>query len=427
MLEVEKAKTVRGEVTVGGDKSISHRAIILASIANGTSRISNICPGRDVESTALCMKMLGASIESVSGDLLIYGKGRSGLTEPVNILDCGNSGTTARLIMGLSAGYPFCTMFTGDGSLRERPMGRVRKPLVSMGARIEGRMNGERLPISVRGGNLKEITYEMPVASAQVKSSILLAGLAVQGFTSVIETRKTRNHTERLLEAMGISIGTENLTVSVEGGRELSPLELDVPGDFSSAAYLMALAAILPGSSLLVNNVGINRTRTGFISILERMGGRFVIHEREQKGPEPLGDIEVEGTSLSGVTISGEEVASAIDELPLLAVVATQAEGHTIIKGASELRVKETDRIRAIAEGLRNMGAEVLEEEDGLTVKGPVRLQGGQVTSFGDHRIAMSLAVAGLVAEGRTAITGSECVDISFPGFLPIVEGVISS
>lgn len=426
-LEIERAKAVSGEVSVPGDKSISHRILILASIARGTSLIRNICPGRDVESTACCMRQLGASIEERPQELLIHGTGRGGLVEPGDILDCGNSGTTARLIMGLVSGYPFCTIFTGDISLRERPMGRVREPLARMGARIDGRKDGDRLPISVRGGELQSITYTMPIASAQVKSAILLAGLAAEGVTTVIEKKLTRDHTERLLAAMGGGIRRREGSISLEGGKELSPLELYIPADFSSAAFPMALAAISPGSSILIKNVGINPTRTGFISLLEKMGAKIVIHQGKGVGPEPVGDIEISYSELSGITVTGEEAASAIDELPLLAVVATQAEGCTSIQGASELRLKEADRIGAITDGLRKMGADVTEEQDGLTVKGPARLHGATCASYGDHRIAMSLAVAGWVADGKTTITDSECIAISFPGFISCIQEVISS
>jgi len=426
MLSIDKAGPIRGEVCVPGDKSISHRAVILASVAQGISLIRNVGPGKDVASTTQCMRMLGARIDEAPGELVIHGTGRRGLSEPIDVLDCGNSGTTARLLMGLSAGYPFCTVFTGDGSLRERPMGRIKNPLVEMGARVEGRKGGERLPLSVRGGSLKEITYDMPVASAQVKSAILLAGLSVQGHTRVIEKKMTRDHTERMIAAMGVRIKREEGCVEMEGGEKLSPVELDVPGDFSSAAYLIALAVMIPGSSLLVKNVGINPTRTGFLSLLERMGAHIALHEKESRGPEPVGDIEVKYSLLRGISITGDEVASAIDELPLMAVMATQAQGRTSISGAYELRVKETDRISAITEGLRNLGAEIEEEEDGLSLTGPVRLRGANCGSQGDHRIAMSLAVAGLVAEGRTTIAGPECVDISFPGFMSLLEEVIS-
>jgi 3-phosphoshikimate 1-carboxyvinyltransferase len=426
MIAVERAGPILGEVSVPGDKSISHRAIILASIAQGISLIKNVCPGSDVASSIRCMQMLGAKIDEVPGELVIHGTGRRGLTEAVDVLDCGNSGTTARLLMGLAAGYPFCTVFTGDDSLRERPMGRIKRPLAEMGARVEGRKGGERLPLSVRGGSLKEIVYEMPVASAQVKSAILLAGLSVQGRTSVVEKKSTRDHTERLLAAMGVRIKSVDGCVNMDGGEKLSPIELTVPGDLSSAAYLIALAVMIPGSSLLIKNVGLNPSRTGFLTILERMGASIVIHEREFHGPEPVGDIEVMHSPLRGITISGDEVTSAIDELPLLAVMATQAHGRTSISGAYELRVKETDRISAITEGLRNLGAHIEEEEDGLSLDGPFDLHGADCRSQGDHRIAMSLVVAGLVSNGRTTVSGPECVDISFPGFMELLEEVIS-
>ncbi len=427
MIEVEKAKIIRGEVMVPGDKSISHRAVILAGIAQGTSRIKNICPGKDVKSTVSCMKLLGTPIEKEAGELVVYGNGRSGLTEAGNVLDCGNSGTTARLLLGLLSGYPFWTVFTGDSSLRQRPMGRVKSPLEEMGARFVGRKDGERLPIGLRGGGLRGIRFTLPVASAQVKSAVLLAGLSAQGVTSVIEEHVTRNHTERFLKTMGASISSENGTVSLDGGPELLPIDIDIPGDLSSAAYLIALAVIVKGSSLLIKKVGVNSTRTGFLSLLERMGAKITVMEHGTSGPEPVGDILIEHSPLKGISLSRGEVVASIDELPLLSVLATQADGQTSIRHAGELRVKETDRITAIAEGLRNMGAQLEEEEDGLTLTGPVRLKGAACRSFGDHRIAMSMTVAGLVAEGRTTVTGSECVDISFPGFMTRVKEVISS
>jgi 3-phosphoshikimate 1-carboxyvinyltransferase len=426
-LEVARAGSVRGEVSVPGDKSVSHRALILSSIASGRSRIRKICPGRDVRRTAACMKMCGAVIEGNAGEIVVTGRGRRGLVEPGNVLDCGNSGTTARLLMGLLAGYPFSTLFTGDGSLRERPMGRVKTPLVLMGAHIEGRMGGERLPLLVKGGRLRGITYEMPVASAQVKSSILLAGLSAEGPTCVVEQRKSRDHTERMLSAMGMRVSAVDGRVVVEGEGNLAPLDIEVPGDFSSAAFLIALALLVPRGSLLVRNVNTNPTRTGFLTVLEKMGAIVEIERGARSGPEPVGNIVVRHSRLTGIPVTAEMVVGAIDELPLLAVIATQAEGRTTIRGASELRLKETDRIRAMVEGLTRMGAHIVEEEDGFTVTGPIRLRGALTSSYGDHRIAMSLAVAGLVAEGQTAIRGAECIDISFPGFMQLVKGVVTS
>jgi 3-phosphoshikimate 1-carboxyvinyltransferase len=426
-LEIGRARSVRGKATVPGDKSISHRALILGSIASGRSRIRNLCPGRDVARTAACMKMCGVAIEANGRGIEVVGRGRKELAEPGNILDCGNSGTTARLLMGLLAGYPFSTLLTGDDSLRERPMGRVKAPLTQMGAHIEGRMGGEKLPLLVRGGRLRGITYEMPVASAQVKSSILLAGLSAEDPTCVIENRKSRDHTERMLAAMGTRIMVAGTRIVLAGNAELAPLDLDVPGDFSSAAFLIALALLLPRGTLTLRNVNTNPTRTGFLTILESMGARVQVEDRTESAREPTGDIVVRHSELTGISVPGELLVSAIDELPLLAVVATQAEGRTTIRGASELRHKETDRIRATVEGLTRMGARIVEEEDGFTVIGPTPLSGAVTNSYGDHRIAMSLAVAGMIAKGKTTITRAECIDISFPGFMRLVKGVLQS
>lgn len=421
---IRPVRRIRGEIRVPGDKSISHRALMLASIAQGESAIAGLVPSRDVTSTGRCLQGLGASIRAQSEtDCRIKGQGRSGLQAPQRELDAGNSGTTLRLLSGLLAGQPFRATLTGDASLRRRPMGRIIDPLNRMGIRV--RSNDGHAPLVVHGGKPQGMRYELPVASAQVKSCLLLAGLYADDATTVVEPEPTRDHTERMLRAMGADIAHEDGTITLRGCRELGPLALSVPGDLSSAAFFLAAASVVPDSELTLRHMGINPTRTGILDVLRSMGARIEVLNERERGQEPIADLRVASApELGGAKIDSSLVPRLIDEIPLLAVVATQAEGCTVIRDAAELRHKETDRIHAVAENLRLMGAELDERDDGLVIEGPQRLRGAHVASFRDHRIAMAFAVAGLVAEGPTTIDGADWADVSFPGFFDTLRRV---
>ena len=349
------------------------------------------------------------------------------MSEPGDVIDCGNSGTTIRLISGVLAGSPFFSVLTGDSSLRTRPMGRVIKPLSLMGAHIIARDDNRYPPLAIKGGNLSPIKYMMPVASAQVKSSLLLAGLYAEGDTEIVEPVKSRDHSEKMLPAFGADITVEGLRITVRGGRELGALDTLVPGDFSSAAFFIVAALLIPGAEITARNVGINPTRTGLLEVLKNMGASIEISNVRDVSGEPVADVYCRGKAeLKAVSIAGEIVPSLIDEFPVLCVAAALAEGTTVIRGAEELRVKESDRIKTIAAELRKMGVEIEEYADGLSIRGTEKLLGAEVESHGDHRIAMSMAVAGMVAEGRTLINGASAVDISFPGFFDTI-GRLSS
>jgi len=453
--EIKKAKALRGEITPPPDKSISHRAVLFSSLAKGKSLVRNFLAAEDPLSTIKAMKMLGVgfdvpsslamrlepriqkSIVEASGessfDIAVHGRGLTGLTEPFDVIDCGNSGTTIRLISGILAGNPFFSVLTGDDSLKQRPMARVIGPLREMGARISGRKDDRYPPVAIRGGELRAAEYNMPVASAQVKSCLILAGLYADGVTTITEPRKSRDHTERMLRAMGAALEVDGLTVKVTGSgpagkrQELAPVDITIPGDFSSAAFFMVAALIVDGSDITIKGVGINPTRTGLLEALNKMGARAeLINVRDVSG-EPVADIRCRGgAALKAVQITEELIPSLIDEFPILCVAASLAEGTTTIRGAEELRVKESDRIKAMAEELGKMGVEVEEYPDGLGIKGRKTLKGAEVESHDDHRIAMSMAVAGLAAEGGTVINGASAVDISFPGFFDIIKGLSS-
>lgn len=422
-VELERAVRLRGEITPPPDKSVSHRAVMLSSIAKGRSRIRNFLRAADTMSTLNAFRALGVEIRD-DGEITIEGTGLYGLKEPLNVMDCGNSGTTMRLISGILSGNPFFSVLTGDDSLRGRPMGRIIAPLRAMGAEIGARQD-RFPPLSIKGGKLKPIKYEMPVSSAQVKSAVLLAGLYADGTTEVKEAVKSRDHTERMLPAFGADIEVEGLTVRVKGGRELRGIDVAVPGDFSSAAFFLAASAVVKDSEILIRNVGLNPTRTGFLDVLREMGAEIEIQKAEEVSGEPSGDIYLKGGgNLKGIMITEDRIPSMIDEFPALCVVASLAEGVTDIGGAGELRVKESDRIRAMAEGLRKMGVEVQERPDGMSIKGKASLKGAEIESHGDHRIAMALSVAALAASGKTVIEGAEAVDISFPGFFETLKGL---
>ena len=423
-MEIKKARRLRGEITPPPDKSISHRAAMFASVAEGRSVIRNYLRAGDPLSTLVALRMLGVAVrEERNGDVIIEGNGLRGLTEPSNVIDCGNSGTTMRLLSGILAASDFFSVLTGDDSLRNRPMKRIIAPLAEMGARISARDGDRYPPIAIRGGRLKPVTYALPVASAQVKSCLILAGLLTEGETVVTEPLQSRDHTERMLASMGAAIAVDGLSVSVTGNRELHPLEMTVPADFSSAAFLLAAALIVPGSDIILKDVGMNPTRTGLIPVLRSMEAIVGVENLREISGEPVADIRCSSAEgLRGVTVGAETIPSIIDEFPILCVLATQAEGVTEIRGAGELRIKESDRIRAMVTELKKLGADIEELPDGVVIRGRAALKGDSVSSYHDHRIAMSLAVAGLVADGSTVIGDTSCVDISFPGFFDLLS-----
>lgn len=421
--ELTKAKYLKGEITPPPDKSISHRAIMFASIAEGKSIVKNFLKAEDPISTTNAFRMMGIEIEEKAGnELVIHGKGLYGLKEPFDVIDCGNSGTTVRLISGILSGNPFFSVLTGDDSLKQRPMARVINPLKEMGADISARSSDKYLPMAIKGKVLKAINYTMPMASAQVKSCLILAGLYADSTTIITEPQKSRDHTERMLMAMGAEIEVEGLTIKVKGEgsrvKGLKPIDITIPSDFSSAAFFIAGALIIPDSEILIRNVCVNPTRTGLLDVIKNMGGDVRVENMRDVSGEPVADIYCKSAgSLKAVKISGDIMPSLIDEFPILCVLATQADGVTEIRGAEELRVKESDRIKAMATELKKLGVELDEYPDGISIKGKASLKGATVESYHDHRIAMSLAIAALVAEGTITINNSSCVDISFPGF----------
>lgn len=405
-----------------GDKSVTHRAIMLASLAQGGSSITGYCRGEDCLNTMRACRAMGVEIQESPERLDVQGKGLWGLSEPNGPIDCGNSGTGIRLLAGLLAGQDFFTVLTGDTSIRRRPMGRVVRPLREMGASIAGRRGGELAPLAITGGKLRGIAYTSPVASAQVKSALLLAGLFAEGATSVTEPRVSRDHTERIFRYFGIACSQHGATVSVEGRPAAGwpAKDLRVPGDFSAAAFFLVAATIVTGSHVTIRRVGVNPTRVGLLTILTRMGADIQVMNIAEEAGEPVADLVVRSAALKGVTVTAEEIPNMIDEFPILCVAASVAEGDTIVSGAEELRVKESDRIATMAAELRKMGVSMTERPDGMVIHGggeKARLTGGCCESHGDHRIAMSMAVAGLVAEGATTIADSGCIETSFPGF----------
>ena len=419
--EISPGHALKGEITPPGDKSISHRAVLLNSIAQGKARLSNFSPGADCASTVACLQALGVKIRQIASDPLtiaVQGVGKGGLREAENVLDAGNSATTMRLLTGLLAAQPFLSIITGDDSLRSRPMDRLIRPLRLMGAKIWGRGGDSLGPLSIKGGELHGVDYALPVPSAQVKSAILIAALFAQGETTVQEPAKSRDHTERLLQAMGVKLKVNGMSVSISSPvAALNSLDLDIPGDISSAAYWLVAAAIHPDAQVMVKNTGVNSTRTGIIDVLLKMGARLRIDNQRRVGDEPVADLLIESSELSGVEIGGDLIPRLIDEIPVIAVAACAAKGTTIIKDAAELRVKETDRIRNLASELSKLGADVEEMPDGMVVHGRAKLHGATCTSHHDHRLAMALAVAGLIAEGKTRIEHAEVAGISYPLF----------
>jgi len=419
--------SVRGTARMPGDKSISHRALMFGALAGGTSHARHVADSADCRATRRVVEMLGARVRDVApGELEIKGPGLAGLSEPADVLDAANSGTTTRLMAGILAARPFYSVITGDASLRARPMGRVVEPLTRMGATILGRDGGRLLPLTIRGGALRAIDYRLPVASAQVKSAILLAGLGAEGTTRVHEPAPSRDHTERMLGYLGAPVRYAEGMIEIDGGAALRPFSLDVPGDISSAAFFLAAGLIAPESAITLPAVGVNVTRTGVLDALRAMGGDVVITDERQDGPEPVATLTARSSPLQGTEIGGALIPRLLDELPLLALVATQAHGRTVVRDAAELRVKESDRIATTAGELRRLGADITETPDGFIVEGPTPLRGARCQSHGDHRIAMMLAVAGLIAGGETTIEGAECVEVSFPGFFDTLELVTS-
>jgi 3-phosphoshikimate 1-carboxyvinyltransferase len=424
---LKKAKQFKGDFSPTPDKSISHRAVIFSSLANGKSVIRNFLRAGDPFSTLNAFRSLGIDITDTGEEIVVEGKGLKGLIEPGNIIDCGNSGTTIRLLSGVLSGNRFLSILTGDGSLRQRPMARVITPLRQMGADILARSGDKYPPLVIRGTQLKPMTYTMPVASAQVKSAILLAGLYAEGCTEVIEPLPSRDHTERMLPALGADVRTEGLRINIRGGTELHGGEFYVPGDFSSAAFFLAGASLVRNAEITVHGVGVNPTRTGLLNVLSMMGADLEVADVRDVCGEPVADIYCRGAGeLKAFSITREDIPALIDEFPVLCVAATQAAGVTTITGAEELRVKESDRISSMAEELAKMGASVEELHDGLCIRGGTELRGASVNSHGDHRIAMALSIAALIAEGETTINGISSVNISFPGFYSLLGKLVS-
>jgi 3-phosphoshikimate 1-carboxyvinyltransferase len=438
-LIIRRSAPLRGCIRVAGDKSVSHRSLLLGALAEGTSRVAGFLPAADCRATLHTVRALGIEIEepappsSTGATLIVHGRGWRGLREPDSVLDCSRSGTTMRLLAGILAGQPFLSILSGDPQLRRRPMGRIAEPLRQMGAMVLGREGGRLPPLAIQGGNLHGLDYTLPVASAQVKSALLLAGLFAADATCLRVPGPARDHTERMLMAMGAELDLEDWSpdtggqqLSLEPGRPLQPVDTVVPGDFSSAAFVLVAAALVPGSEVTVEGVGVNPTRTGLLDVLQAMGAEVVMADEHLVSGEPVASITVRSSQLRGMEVGGDLVVRAIDEFPVLAVAASQAQGETIVRDAAELRVKETDRIATTVQELRRMGADIEALPDGFAVRGPKPLRSPElawgpdaaVHSHGDHRLAMALAVAGLIASGETRVEDTDCIADSFPGFV---------
>ena len=426
-MRVEPAVSVVGHVAVPGDKSISHRAVMLGAIGEGETRVRGFGRGGDTEATVRAMRALGIRIEELGDDeLIIEGKGVRGLSAPADPVDCENAGTLIRLVCGILAGQEGRFELTGDASLSARPMERIAEPLRRMGAHVV--TTDGHAPIVIEGSDgLRGMEYALPVASAQVKSAVLLAGLYAAGATTVVEPAPTRDHTELMLEAAGVRIRRRPTSVTVQPAGALRLGEVEVPGDFSSAAPLLVAAAIVPGSDVTVHGLGLNPRRTGLLDVLERMGARIAVYNRRRAGAEPVGDVQILHAELVATRVDADEVPSLVDELPLVALAASHARGETVVAGAAELRLKETDRVEAVADALRACGAHVQARPDGWTITGvPARLRGGRVDARGDHRIAMLGAVAGLASREGVEIVGADSVAISFPGFYDMLDSLVT-
>lgn len=419
-----ESPSVQGEIKVPGDKSISHRSIMFGAISEGVTRVTGFLKGDDCLSTIDCFRKMGVNITEKEDEILIEGQGFKGLKEPQEILDTGNSGTTTRLLLGILAGQPFHSVITGDESIAKRPMNRVTFPLREMGATIDGRDNGNLTPLSVRGGRLKAFHYQLPVASAQLKSALILAGLQSDEETTIVEPERTRDHTEKMIRHFGGDILREGNTIKVRGNQPFKARDVEVPGDISSAAFFLTAAAITSNSILSLKNVGLNETRTGILDVLEFMGADFEVTQSNHD-EEPLGEILIKSSVLKGCEIGGDLIPRLIDEIPIIALLATQASGKTVIRDAEELKVKETNRIDAVVEELQKLGADIQATSDGMVINGPVKLKGGHADSRGDHRIGMMLAVASLISEGAVRIENAECISVSYPVFFEDFSKVV--
>lgn len=421
----DRAKGLRGTIVVPGDKSVAHRAVILGALASGETVIRNFPGGADNQSTLALFGKLGVKASRPElGEVRISGRGAQGLAAPPGLLDAGNSGTTARLVSGVLAAQSFKSILTGDSSLRQRPMARITTPLRRMGANIEARP-GERLPLTINGGVLKGMDYEMEVASAQVKSCLLLAGIYARGTTRLKERAVTRDHTERMFKLFGIPIERDGDWLEVRHSDLPEGCEVRIPGDLSSAAFLIGAALVLPDSEITIRDVGINPTRSGILELWKRMGADIKIEEERLQTGEPVATLTARSSELRAIEVDGEDVVRAIDEIPILAVTAAHAEGVTVIRGASELRVKESDRITALSQGLSKLGAKVEEFDDGLAIEGPSLLRGAELSCHGDHRIAMALYIAALTARGESSLDQEQIASISFPGFYEMLESLL--
>nr|WP_308519271.1 3-phosphoshikimate 1-carboxyvinyltransferase [uncultured Stomatobaculum sp.] len=429
-MNTSASKPLRGTLTVSGDKSISHRAVMLGSLATGTTEIEGFLPGEDCLSTIRCFRSMGVQIEQNGSSVKVFGRGLRELTAPAGILDCGNSGTTTRLLSGVLAAQHFNSVLSGDASIQRRPMKRIMIPLRAMGADITSVSGNDCAPLSVHGKQLYGIHFNSPIASAQVKSAVLLAGLYASGQTTVTEPALSRDHTERMLRSFGAKVLTGNFedrpSVTVTETQNLYGTEISVPGDISSAAFFLVGASIVPGSEVVLRNVGINPTRDGVISALRAMGAKIEVLEVRNEDSEPAADLLVRYAPLHGTEIGGALIPRLIDELPVLAAAAAVAEGRTVIRDAAELKVKESNRIRTMAEGLSRLGAKVEETEDGLIIDGGAALHGGAVESYSDHRIAMSFAILSLVTDGEVRISDPDCVNISAPTFYEDLKSLLS-
>ena len=410
---IQKIKKAVGQIKVPGDKSISHRAVMLGSLANGVTEISGFLKGADCLSTIDCFRKMGIDIDINGENVTVHGNGLRGLLKPVEMLYTGNSGTTTRLLCGILAGQNFDTSITGDASIQKRPMGRVVQPLSMMGAKIEN----EYCPLYITGTKLHGIDYKMPVASAQVKTAIILAGLYADGETVIHEIEKSRDHTELMLSAMGADLTVDNLDITVKPTNDLTAVNVDVPGDISSAAFFLVLGAIMPNSQITVTNVGINPTRTGIIDVLKDMGADITLENVHTSAGETVADITVRSSSLKGTTVGGDIIPRLIDELPIIAVAAVFADGQTVIKDAQELKVKETNRIRAVVDEFNKCGIDITETDDGMIINGGKSIHGADFKTYGDHRMAMSLTVLAQLADGESTLDDSDCACVSYPTF----------
>ena len=421
---IKPVSSVEGEIEVPGDKSISHRAALLGGMAHGETHVSNFLLGQDCLSTLRCLKQLGVPSERQGTEVWIRGEGMEAWTEPTDVLDAGNSGTTMRLMLGALAGSPFVVTLTGDESLRSRPMRRVTDPIKQMGAQIMGRLGGNLAPLTMSGGHLQGQTIRTPVPSAQVKSAIILAGLRARGETRVEEPALSRDHTERMLRGFGIEVLSEKTVVRVHGGGRLTGQDVSVPGDISSAAFFLVLGSLAGRGEIILPNVGVNPTRTGILDVLRAMGADIELIDVSEICGEPRATLRVRPAKLQGIEIGGDMIPRLIDEIPILALAASLAEGETVIRDASELRVKETDRIRTLAEGLNALGAKVEELPDGLCIQGQFSLRGGQASSLGDHRLAMTWAIAGMLSKEGVSVEDMAAADVSYPDFLAVIKKV---